>query len=136
MVAAKAVKAGIALAKEMGARITGYSAYEPVAARLNVSSVYFLDPSVRATIERYARNAATKNVARIGRLARKAGVSFELGVGKADHPADGIIETARKRHCDAIFLASHGSGSIATLLLGSVTQKVLARSKIPVLVFR
>jgi nucleotide-binding universal stress UspA family protein len=33
-------------------------------------------------------------------------------------------------------MASHGRGEFAALLLGSVTQKVLAHSKIPVLVYR
>jgi nucleotide-binding universal stress UspA family protein len=35
-----------------------------------------------------------------------------------------------------IFIASHGRGKLASLLLGSVTQKVLAHSTIPVLVYR
>jgi len=33
-------------------------------------------------------------------------------------------------------MASHGHRGIARLVLGSVTHKVLAQSKIPVLVFR
>jgi nucleotide-binding universal stress UspA family protein len=35
-----------------------------------------------------------------------------------------------------IFISSHGRGAIGALLLGSVTQKVLTYSKIPVLVVR
>jgi len=35
-----------------------------------------------------------------------------------------------------IFISSHGRSGIGALLLGSVTQKVLTRSKIPVLVLR
>ena len=38
-VSAKAVKAGIALAKESGARVTGYYALEPVPALLRLHSV-------------------------------------------------------------------------------------------------
>jgi nucleotide-binding universal stress UspA family protein len=33
-------------------------------------------------------------------------------------------------------MASHGRSDIASLLLGSVTHKVLAHAKIPVVVFR
>jgi nucleotide-binding universal stress UspA family protein len=51
-------------------------------------------------------------------------------------PAHGIVDAARKKRCDVIFMASHGRGEFAALVLGSVTQKVLARSKVPVLVFR
>jgi nucleotide-binding universal stress UspA family protein len=33
-------------------------------------------------------------------------------------------------------MASHGRSELGSLLLGSVTQKVLAQTKIPVLVYR
>jgi len=135
-VAVRAVKAGIALAKEMGASVIGYSAFAPARAKFYVSDLYFIDRGISATIEQYAKNAAKKDVARIGKLAQKAGVPFKLGVSRAEHPADGIIQIAKKYHCDAICMASHGHGYIAGLLLGSVTQKVLAHSKIPVLVYR
>lgn len=42
----------------------------------------------------------------------------------------------RTRRCDAIFMASHGRGALKQFLLGGVTQQVLARSSIPVRVFR
>jgi nucleotide-binding universal stress UspA family protein len=48
----------------------------------------------------------------------------------------GIVAAARKGRCDAIFMASHGRGELTSLVLGSVTLKVLAHSKIPVMVFR
>jgi nucleotide-binding universal stress UspA family protein len=51
-------------------------------------------------------------------------------------PYQGIIDAARKRKCDVIFMASHGRGEFASLILGSVTQKVLAKSKVPVIVYR
>ena len=47
-----------------------------------------------------------------------------------------IIETARKEKCDLIFMSSHGRRGIAAMLLGSETTKVLAHSKVPVLVVR
>ncbi len=54
----------------------------------------------------------------------------------ANDPASEIIDTAVKHGCDIIFMASHGHHGIQRLILGSVTQKVLAHSDIPVLVSR
>jgi len=50
--------------------------------------------------------------------------------------ADAIIAAAKKYKCDLIHMASHGRRGISALLLGSETQKVLAHSKVPVLVYR
>ncbi|MGZ8155109.1 MAG: universal stress protein, partial [Burkholderiales bacterium] len=51
-------------------------------------------------------------------------------------PYEHIIETAKKRKCDLIMMASHGRRGLSGLLLGSETAKVLTHSKIPVLVVR
>jgi nucleotide-binding universal stress UspA family protein len=53
-----------------------------------------------------------------------------------DVPFEHIIETAKKRKCDLIMMASHGRRGLSGLLLGSETSKVLTHSKIPVLVVR
>jgi nucleotide-binding universal stress UspA family protein len=53
-----------------------------------------------------------------------------------DFPADAILETAKRRKCDLIFMASHGRRGLSAILLGSETQKVLTHSKIPVAVYR
>ena len=44
--------------------------------------------------------------------------------------------TAVEKNCDVIVMASHGRGSLAGVLLGSETTKVLSNSKTPVLVCR
>ena len=49
---------------------------------------------------------------------------------------EGILKVARAAKCDAIAMASHGRGGIAGVLLGSETTRVLAHSKLPVLVTR
>jgi nucleotide-binding universal stress UspA family protein len=53
-----------------------------------------------------------------------------------DHPYEAIIETAKQKGCDLIFMASHGRKGMSALVLGSETTKVLTHSKIPVLVCR
>ncbi|HZC24937.1 MAG TPA: universal stress protein, partial [Candidatus Binatia bacterium] len=49
---------------------------------------------------------------------------------------EGIVDVAKKRKCDVIFMASHGRRGLSKLMMGSVTQKVLTHSKIPVVVYR
>ena len=51
-----------------------------------------------------------------------------------DQPYEAIIKTAEDKGCDLIVMASHGRSGISAVLLGSVTNKVLTHTKIPVLV--
>ena len=50
--------------------------------------------------------------------------------------ASGIVQTAEIEGADLIVLGSHGRSGIARLMLGSVSTKVVAESKVPVLVTR
>jgi len=49
---------------------------------------------------------------------------------------EAIIDTASKKGCDLILMASHGRKGISAFVIGSETYKVLSHSKIPVLVCR
>jgi len=134
-VAAKAIKAGVALAKEMGATVTGYYAIEPAPTHI-YGEGYLADRKLVDELERRSREVAQKSVEDIVVAAKAAGVQCETVIGKAVLPHKGIIEAAEKGKCDAIFMASNGHRGLTGLLLGSVTQKVLTHSKTPVLVFR
>ena len=85
---------------------------------------------------RRARDLGQKRVDAIGRMAKAAGIPFTSVVTKAYSPYEGIIAAAKKRKCDVIFMASHGRRGLSKLVMGSVTQKVLVHSKLPVLVYR
>ncbi len=65
-----------------------------------------------------------------------AGVSCEGLHVTQEQPYQAIVETAQKRGCDLICMASHGRKGVSALVLGSETNKVLTHSKIPVLVCR
>jgi len=134
-VAAKAIRAGVALAAEMGAKVTGYHAQESVPKHI-YGEGYLADKQLVAEFERRAGEFAQRCVGAVAVAAKAAGVPFEPLVAKSPVPYKGIIDAAKKQKCDAIFIASHGRRGLARLLLGSVTQEVLTHSKIPVLVFR
>lgn len=55
---------------------------------------------------------------------------------RTGHPAEEILKESVKSKVDLIVMGSHGRGGLTSLLLGSVVQKVLAASTVPVLVIR
>ncbi len=134
-VARKAIKAGIALAKELGAKVTAYYALETTQP-YRYSDGYLVPVASLKDIEARAREEAGKHLAEVEKAAKAAGVSCQTLVTKPGTAYQGIIAAARKQKCDVIFMASHGRSGLALLVLGSVTQKVLAHSKIPILVYR
>ena len=132
--ATKAARSGIALAKALKAKVTAYYAIEnllPI-----YSEGYAFDQLTIDRFEAAIQTVGKKHVDAIGKLAKAAGVPFVAVVTNANTPHDGIIAAAKKQKCDAIVLASHGRTGLTKLFMGSVTQQVLAHSKIPVVVYR
>ncbi|MDB5926599.1 MAG: universal stress protein [Betaproteobacteria bacterium] len=129
----KAAKAGIELASALGAKVTAYYAIEQL---MIYDEGYMMDQKMIERLEESARAAGQKRVDAIGKMAKVAGVLFAAVVTKALTAHEGIIDAAKKRKCDVIFMASHGRRGLSRLMMGSVTQKVLAHSRIPVVVYR
>ena len=50
--------------------------------------------------------------------------------------AKAIIDTARYRGADLIVMSSHGRSGVARLVMGSVTERVLRGTSVPILVIR
>jgi nucleotide-binding universal stress UspA family protein len=133
--ARKGIKQGVALAKALGASVVGYHAVEPI------ERIYYSEGAATRTvqareIERQRRDRGTQHLEQIRKAAAAAGVASEAVMTSPSDPFQGVIDAARKAGCDLICMASHGHGGIASVILGSVTQKVLAHSTIPVLVCR
>jgi nucleotide-binding universal stress UspA family protein len=56
--------------------------------------------------------------------------------GKVGHAAEVIAKMADAKDVDLLIMGSHGHGSIGSLVLGSVSHKVLAACRTPVLLIR
>jgi nucleotide-binding universal stress UspA family protein len=65
--------------------------------------------------------------------AEKQQIVTKLAVGK---PFVEIIRYARDQSIDMIVIASHGHGALTSMLMGSVTEKVVRKSSCPVLTIR
>jgi nucleotide-binding universal stress UspA family protein len=134
-VARKAIRAGVALAKELGAKVTAYYALETVQPYIYSEGVV-ISTAMLKDFDLQARAQGAKYLAEVEKAARAAGVRCQTLMTRPATTHQGIVAAAKKQKCDVIFMASHGRGEFAALLLGSVTQKVLAHSKLPVLVYR
>jgi nucleotide-binding universal stress UspA family protein len=129
----KAINAAIEFAELAGSKIIGLSVAEPYP----FAPLYQNAAATDTTIyEEKMREAAQLHAQKIADAANAAGVACEAVVAQSFSPYEEIIATAKKYHCDAIFMASHGRKGLNRLFLGSETQKVLAHTSLPVLVFR
>jgi nucleotide-binding universal stress UspA family protein len=131
----RAATAAIDEARATGARLTVLHAMPPATPVVfsELLPVAYMPPEEH---ERLVSSAADVYLAIIREQAEAAGVECHMVKVTSDFPAETIVETAKKRHCDLIWMASHGRRGMAAVLLGSETQKVLAHAGLPVLVYR
>jgi nucleotide-binding universal stress UspA family protein len=129
----QAVKQGLSLAKELGARVTLVRVVRPPDPIVIEGVVVSYPPEeLTRQIKAKAEASLTEHAAE----ARRLGVACETALPTNALPWRGILDIAAERHCDLIVMASHGRRGISALLLGSETQKVLTHASIPVLVIR
>jgi len=133
--AAKGVVAGIDYAREAGAKVLFFTAvpeYQvPSEAELMSRRVKSLDQ-----YERESEQAARAVLDKVAAAAKSANIAFETEFARSDKPYQAIIDAARRRGCDAIFIASHGRNGLAEMWHGSQTHEILTHSDIPTLVYR
>jgi nucleotide-binding universal stress UspA family protein len=72
----------------------------------------------------------------VGAPLREAGLAVDTEAFQTDDAAVGILEHAEAVGADLLVMATRGRGGVARLVLGSVADKVIRSSKLPVLVHR
>jgi nucleotide-binding universal stress UspA family protein len=113
--AERGVAHGLALAKSVGAKIY---------------VIYVVEPLLAVTGD------FASVLDRAEKAAKEAGVSCETIQVENVQPHQAIIAAAEDEGCDLIVMSWHGRSGLSTLLIGSVTSKVLTYAKTPVLVCR
>ena len=130
-----AITKAVQFAKETGARITVLHVMPeyipPAFAEFPAAGQASFAEFMKATEEtgKSILGAAQKS-------AHAASVNCETISIRHTQPYRAIIDVARDKGCDLIFMSSHGRRGLSALVLGSETNKVLTHSSIPVLVFR
>jgi len=89
----------------------------------------------KAAVTSYYDDEAKKTfrgaLSALKRAGLKATTAYVVG-----HPAEEIAKRADRDKADLILMGSHGHGALASLILGSVTRGVLARTTKPLLLLR
>jgi nucleotide-binding universal stress UspA family protein len=132
---AKAITQAIALARALGAKLTGFYASPDYPLPAYADGVMY----EAVTPREYAatcKKQADRILSAVGAKAKAAGIRFTAVHAIAAAPWEAILAAAKKQKCDAIVMASHGRRGVSALILGSETQKVLTHSKLPVIVVR
>lgn len=130
----RAIKQGVALAGQLGASVVGVNA--ATSFRIYSGIVADIYSLMEADYRHAAEGRARLYLGELQKLAEEAGVSCETSYLYGEPIHQSILNAAKQHDCDLVVMASHGRGSVGSLLLGSVTQKVLAESELPVLVVR
>lgn len=128
-----ALESALDFAHEIGAEATVLVVMEPM-------HVMTLNPAgleiAYAEYDRQNNKAADDILAQADNAAKQRSVTCKTMKLSNSDAAHTIIATAESQNCDLIVMASHGRSGFKAFMLGSVTMKVLANSKTPVLIYR
>jgi nucleotide-binding universal stress UspA family protein len=130
--AQKAVQTAAGLAKAFGSSVTAIYVIDPYPfSGLGSDFAYGQSEylSAAATEAKEATRAAQN-------VLEQAGVSVNTSVVEAHSAWRGILETATSVGADLIVMGSHGRRGFEKMVLGSVAQRVLSHSSLPVFVVR
>src|SRR6185369_4644879 len=125
-VAEAALPPAVDLAREAGAKLVLLRAAE--AHTLPMADVVAAQVTVMRETQEYLGSVRDRVV---------AGGVKEIEMSAWYGPAvEAIVEAARYRHADLIVMSSHGRSGVARLVVGSVTERVLRATTVPILVIR
>lgn len=130
------VEAACQLAKALGASLRFYHAQASYFPPLMSAEALVLENSALEAFNRAVEAESERLLAAAKALAEASGIACEAVCEPQDNPYEGIVTYAKKAGCDLIFMASHGRKGLAAWVLGAQTQKVVALSSVPVLVYR
>jgi nucleotide-binding universal stress UspA family protein len=86
-------------------------------------------------LDEMLREDAATATAEVERVAEESGVPVHSCVIEGS-PSREIVEYAEREGCDLVVMGTHGRGGLDRLLLGSVAEKVIRASNVPVLTVR
>ncbi len=135
--AARALPYAVELARRFGAALVLVDVVPTrdttLALAADIASGAMTDPALIAA-ERSARQTAARGyISGVAEELAAQGVQVS-GVVAQGVEGRGVVEVARREGADLIVMAAHGHGPLGRLVFGDVTEDVIHRSPVPVLV--
>ncbi len=124
----------VRLARALEAELIFLAAIPPAPPMMAEVDVAMFDPS--ADHERLGREQAGRAFAMAQGLAQAAGLASRTLITVGADPAEAANQTANEHDCAMIVVGSHGRGTLARLVLGSVMTHLTQIADRPVLVVK
>lgn len=118
---ARAITAGLQIAKAFDAHVTGIYVGRATYISLLDSDIDLVAESALAAIEAEAQ---------------KTQVQYDLVNIREESVADGLVKYAENHACDLIVMGTHARSRVGKFILGSVAASVLSECKVPILIYR
>ncbi len=131
----RAVKTAARFARAKGDRLVLFHAVPAYRSPIYAEGYAFDWPPESIYLKESAA-AAAKLLDRAKALATANKATATVMQVRSDYAAQAILAAARKSRATMIVMGSHGRTGLEKFLLGNETQKVLAKTKLPVLVVR
>jgi nucleotide-binding universal stress UspA family protein len=123
-----ALEAGVELAKAFGAKLTLVHVWEiPIYPYME----FMLNSELIAGVEARAIKRLSDSLVSVQQAVPSADSKLKAGL-----PWTGILEAIDETHADLVVMGTHGRRGVSHAMLGSVAEKVVRLSKVPVLTVR
>ena len=96
----------------------------------------FYDARADAQLLKKQSKAAKKSMEKLEEMANKVDVEIKLQILKSNSVVKDIITFSKSRKIDLIVISSHGRTGLDKLILGSVANGVIQRTRCPVLLIK
>ncbi|HUU47272.1 MAG TPA: universal stress protein [Nitrosopumilaceae archaeon] len=96
----------------------------------------FYDARIDSQLLKKQSLAAKKSMEKLEEIANKVGVEIKLQIIKSNSAVKDITTFAKSRKMDLIVISSHGRTGLDKLILGSVANGVIQRTRCPVLLIK
>lgn len=131
--AERAAASAVALAGLFGASVTLFRVVSPA----GIASVSLHDtPSTAAGLLKALKNEARRYLESVRKGLTDLSCTIDVAVGVERSPASGILHFVRERRAGMIVMTAQTRRHLSRVFLGSVTDKVVRGSPVPVLVVR